>query len=521
MMTPPMDEVVVGTVGETHHDTQERHAQVEEILRRVGDLPTLDCVAIRLLQLTADDGARIDEVIQLISWDPSLSTKVLRMCRRVRRPGACQVMTLQRAVPLLGFNAVRNAVLSVSIFEAFESAVIEGGESHSMDDRDAIIFDRRAFWHHCLAVGVISEMLAKQLSLRTTIDPGEAFVAGLLHDLGLLALHVILPRTLDRVCDLSLQRRMELGEACRRIVGIAPGSAGRCLAEHWDLPELLRDVSWLGPAEVIESTHLPHRDHLLIVQLANAIACERSVAPLGHRCGGTEPSVDLLRGALGVTPESIDLALKDLDLELAARTDGLGLRIEDASAAMLRSVTRANSTLGRLNEALHGRCAMLQRQSQDLSIIDAFLRHGASSVSPVTVAEEIARSAIQFEGVDEACVALRSEPSAGWTVRVALADGTVEAMSFSPGADSHALCRGFAERGDRPPCTPTPLPMAAGHEGWVIIPATPHDVSLDEHGPVIRAWSAVASTALGLWKEARSMIAWSEQTTLKEKECNP
>ncbi|MEX2214541.1 MAG: HDOD domain-containing protein, partial [Phycisphaeraceae bacterium] len=104
---------------EIHDPTQTR--RLEMILRQVDALPTLPMVATRLLALTSSEDSDAKEVITLISSDQALTAKVLSMVRAANR-GVRDVTTVDRAVVLLGFEAIRNAVLSVKVIELFEKA---------------------------------------------------------------------------------------------------------------------------------------------------------------------------------------------------------------------------------------------------------------------------------------------------------------------------------------------------------------------------------------------------------------
>ena len=128
--------------------------RIELILRQIDALPTLPAIATRLLQLTAREDSHAREVVELVSADPPLTAKVLSLCRTADRGIHRDTLTVDRAVILLGFNAIRNAVLSIKVVELFERAEDEGNETKSLD--------RPALWMHSLAVAVIAESLAQR-----------------------------------------------------------------------------------------------------------------------------------------------------------------------------------------------------------------------------------------------------------------------------------------------------------------------------------------------------------------------
>ena len=110
---------------DTHADPQVAR-RVDLILQQLDALPTLNVVALKLLELTTSDESRADEVIKLVSSDPALCSKILKLCSCHERGRASSVTTLDRAVLMLGFDAVRIAVLSVQVFEMFDRTTSVG-----------------------------------------------------------------------------------------------------------------------------------------------------------------------------------------------------------------------------------------------------------------------------------------------------------------------------------------------------------------------------------------------------------
>src|SRR3954465_12026729 len=153
-----------------------RDKRVELILQQLEELPTLPAVAVRVLQLTGEGStSSTNDVVRVISSDPALSARILALTYRADRGVRDDVKTIDRAVSLLGFDAVRNAVLAVAVFQALSSP--EAGEPAAGH------FNREAFWIHSLAVACCAELLAEAAGVTLGVTPSEAFLCGLLHDL--------------------------------------------------------------------------------------------------------------------------------------------------------------------------------------------------------------------------------------------------------------------------------------------------------------------------------------------------
>src|SRR5499433_1697410 len=99
-----------------------REKRVELILQQLEDLPTLPAVAVRVLEVTSNESSDAKEVVQLIESDPSLTARILQLVHRADVGVRGEVTSVERAVVLLGFEAVRSAVLAISVFEAFRDA---------------------------------------------------------------------------------------------------------------------------------------------------------------------------------------------------------------------------------------------------------------------------------------------------------------------------------------------------------------------------------------------------------------
>ena len=129
-----------------------RDKRVELILQSLEGLPTLPTVALQLLEATSSRSSTTGEIVRLIESDPALTTRIMKLVHRADLGAGTGVNTVERAVVLLGLEAIRNAVLAVSVFEVFQSV---GAASAT--------FNRNDFWKHCIAVACCSELLATSM----------------------------------------------------------------------------------------------------------------------------------------------------------------------------------------------------------------------------------------------------------------------------------------------------------------------------------------------------------------------
>ncbi len=346
--------------------------RVTFILRQIDGLPTLPAVAARLLQLTSSDDSHAKQVTELIAADPSLTARLLGMCRKADKGVHSDVITVDKAVVLLGFNAVRNAVLSVKVFETFEA------------DRSDQRFDRSGFWVHALAVAVAAEQIAQRLHLAEA-RPDEAFVCGLLHDLGKLALDRVLPRAFSRCLEMAETRQCDLATCEQTIIGLDHHTAGKRLAEQWKLPHRLADCIWLHGTPYAALPNLPHRTLIGIVQLADGLARQQHVGTSGSHGLGAANGIEPLAETLGLNAGQVRDIASELHERVEERGRILGLHEQPTREMFLDSIQHANASLGRLNETLEQRSRLAGAQKRVLDTLTTFneARRPGQSVSDV------------------------------------------------------------------------------------------------------------------------------------------
>ena len=313
----------------------------ELVLAHLDSLPTLPAVAVRVLQVTADQDSAAADVVRLLRSDQSLTAKILSLAGSAAAGVRGPVTTLDKAVPLLGFATVRSIVLTVGVFDCFAKPASESR---------ATTFDRMEFWKHSLAVACASRRLAS-VRHELGIDPEDAFVAGLLHDLGKVALDAVFPKAYDRIAAQADRTRGDIADSERAILGVDHTVAGRRVAERWRLPRQLQEAIWLHhlvadtlPSSVLEPALIG------AVRLADTIAREQRIGYSGnHMFYELSPQ---LADWLGFDAQQLAAVVGPLAADVARHAGLLGLGEETAETVYVQAMTRANSELGRLNTEL-------------------------------------------------------------------------------------------------------------------------------------------------------------------------
>jgi len=350
---------------------------IELILRKLEELPTLSTVATRVMNLTSDAEADIDEIISLLEADPALSGRLLSLCRRASLGVSQSVTTVRRAVTLLGLEAVQSAVLSTQIYEVMVQSSLAGerreGEGGTADGQN-VGFDRTGFWKHSVAVASCAELLVAENRV-LKLKPDEAFTCGLIHDIGKLVLDWTLPRTYGKVIALAEAKSANLAAVERAVIGLDHQAVGKRLAEHWGLPHILTDVVWLHGSSPAAVADVRYRPMILLVTLADAM-CRRLHLGWSGSCEAP-PVLAEFCDALDLPVSALARIESQLHEAVARRCTDLGLGESSSSELIVQSITAANGKLSRLSMACAQRgeqVRLLQRAS------DAVVRFAAADM---------------------------------------------------------------------------------------------------------------------------------------------
>ncbi len=363
--------------------------RVDLILQQLEELPTLPTVALRILEITGSDDASVSQVVRLVQSDPSLTARILQLVHRADSGVRGEVNSVERAVVLLGFEALRSAVLAVSVFETFQAQ--QPKETH---------FNRDEFWKHCVAVACCAELLAGQSS---EIDPGEAFVCGLLHDLGKVALDAVLPKSFNRVVEAADLLRGNIADVERQVIGLDHMVVGKRLGERWQLPASIRDCIWLHgqtPEALPATVKQPNLVNL--ITLADIIVRQQH---LGYSGNYTQTvSQQQLMDLLHIQPAMIERALEKLVAQIEQRAKALGLGRSTTGELYQQALSQANKELGKVSSQLATKNRRLAIRAKFFDALSSFHAELRPDAPPQMVLHAIGQTAVEVLDVSSAAV---------------------------------------------------------------------------------------------------------------------
>jgi HD-like signal output (HDOD) protein len=195
---------------------------VAETLASVGEIATLPEVALRIMEVAEESNANPADLADLIRHDPALASKLLAVANSAFYGQPGQVSTIDRAIILLGFSEIKNLAVAVSLAPVFEGPRYPG------------LFDLSSLWTHSISVAVAARKLARVSG--GPLTPDEMFVAGLIHDIGLIIERKAFSRELAEVCVQYSAGEAAFTDLEREIIGATHQDFGLAIAMKWRLP---------------------------------------------------------------------------------------------------------------------------------------------------------------------------------------------------------------------------------------------------------------------------------------------
>lgn len=227
------------------------------VIEAIESLPTLPVVAFQIGEVIHSKNVSVDQVAKMLRADPATSAKLLRLVNSsyFGIPGG--VSDVARAIPFIGFNTLYQLVLSIGVLETLSAKT--GA------------YDPRALWLHSLTVATAARELATELRQS---DAGACFTAGLLHDMGKIALAKIDPQGFVAMHQTMKDTGMSMSEA-EKLHNLFPHEKlGSRLAKHWKFPATL--------AMPIELHHDVHRPEIAARMTPTVRAATEIVAAADH-----------------------------------------------------------------------------------------------------------------------------------------------------------------------------------------------------------------------------------------------
>ncbi len=263
---------------------------IEKLVNDVRDLPALPDVALKVLRMTELPDVSAKDVAKVIATDQAFTARVLRLSNSAHYGMPRSITTVTDAAVLLGMRSLRTMAITAATYDLLKREL------------KSYMLGRGELWRHSVGCAIATQILAKRTGYRAA---EEAFVAGLLHDVGKVILHTHLAKHTDAVAAMVEAGEMTFCEVERELLGFDHAEVGGRVAEKWNLPPSL--------VETISEHHEPVRNGKVapltaLVHLSNAICVTAGIG-----VGVSGASYPLCNEAL----HALNLKTHDLEATLA------------------------------------------------------------------------------------------------------------------------------------------------------------------------------------------------------------
>lgn len=204
----------------TNETFSEKKQKTLKVLDGIHNLPTVANVMLETTKLLEDSSTSTSTLSRIIGRDQGLSTKLLAIANSPIYGIPRKVSTIDFAILVLGYQEIKNIIIGLSIMETFKN----------MNDG---VLDYKDLWLHSFLVGSLARRIALDMGYKIS---GEAFIAGLLHELAVSAIHKYFHSSFMKILDLSKSGEYKFIDAEEEILGLTHQEIGNNLVEKWNLP---------------------------------------------------------------------------------------------------------------------------------------------------------------------------------------------------------------------------------------------------------------------------------------------
>ncbi len=272
----------------------------EKLVRKFSDSKTLPHVALKVGELVKNENSTMHDFEETIAMDPILVTRLLRLVNSPFFGLANKVEKISKAVVFVGMKNLRNLVAVDAIRDLFtESDPTQG-------------FSRSALWLHSATIATLTDMIGKRIFGDSRED---LFLAGILHDIGLIAEDQVTGDLLRKACDVYKPGGKSLIQSENEIIGTDHCKVGAVLAKEWNMPE---DVLKAIRQHHEQEKSFPIGSVTSIIQLAEFIAGKMKFSAIPGKADPLPPY--LVKHVKGMM-SNYKIIVRDLPDEIAKAKD--------------------------------------------------------------------------------------------------------------------------------------------------------------------------------------------------------
>ncbi len=280
-------------------------SRIEEIVNIANHIPPFPKVAMQVMKMLEDPKVQPKDLAEVIQYDSAITANLLKTCNAAYFGLSRKVSSLDEALVLLGQDALKDILIASSSARFYKGGA---GEGYQLEQGD--------LWKHSVAVAIMSKSISRHFK---GVDPGAAFTAGLLHDIGKRFLSSFVASDFKKIMDRTYIDGLSFMAAEREILGMDHAELGGLILQKWDFSE-----------EMILAVKLHHDPQALLkdpltalVAMANTLVISLGVGVGADGLSGAMQGEGLKR--FGITSLDLDRHMSNLVLEMERAEEMMGL----------------------------------------------------------------------------------------------------------------------------------------------------------------------------------------------------
>jgi len=196
------------------------YSELEKLIMKAGDIPTIPVVATRILQLLEDPRTTADTLAQAVAADPAVAARVMKISNSSFYGCQRQIQTLSAAVMVLGFATLKSLVIAASVKEIYRPFGLT----------------EKMLWEHSFGAGLAARIIARSTRM---VNEEEAFLAGLFHDIGKIIMNTLDREKFQLLMQKVYNENLLFWEAEREVFPYTHADAGGLVIRKWNFPDEL------------------------------------------------------------------------------------------------------------------------------------------------------------------------------------------------------------------------------------------------------------------------------------------
>lgn len=333
-----------------------------------------------------------DELVDLVSVSPALTVQILRLAVQKGVSPASSRFSLSHLMGRLSAEDVRNSILAIPAYET----------PHSLDrSAEPEIVSRESLVEHSVAVACCAKALARLMVVGT--DANLAYLCGLLHDLGKLAVHELMPKGFSAMAGQAKAQRTALHPVERCYLSTDHSVIGKFLARKWQMPQAIQMAIWLHHSQVATfAKHPEYADMAAIVHCADAIVKSVGLGESGSFDG--ECSFEQMSALLRVREQSLKELQESLPSLVGPLLGHLHLGMTDTKGKLCKVSRDGAASLGHQNCELSAEVRRLEGIEKQFGFVKEVIRDTESLASVRDCAEAFAKCWQRFFQTGKTCL---------------------------------------------------------------------------------------------------------------------